>query len=421
MNSTEIFSSFIPFINEGQVVKTDDPDQMGRVKVWVPALDGENFEIDSLPWAEYAPVFFGFTVDMPAGNGEPNDSHVAYGMWSPPKIGAGVYVFCVGGDPTRRAYFAAAMRLHRNRSLPAGRNTDPNGKVGPWGDAGDGNGNLNRIEPAYSNLRDQFQDKLTESEAITRGLYERQVAQPKEDKDGKEGYSKTPQPGEKYLDAQTYCWVTPGRNAIIMQDDPQFARVRVKTAEGHQVILDDVNERIYVSTAKGKSWIEMDLDGHIQIFGADSVSVRSGEDINLFADRDINLEAGRNVNLKADTGDLKVSTKQSIHLNAGKDGFFTVCGQLHQSADDAIRITTKAGMDLKAKADMAITADRGVDLKAGENMKATASRIDLNGPAAKAATEANCADLADPPTIVPGHEPWKRPETKGKRNKNWKA
>jgi hypothetical protein len=421
MNAIDTFANFIPFIHEGQVVKTDDPDQMGRVKVWVPAVDGENFEIDALPWADYAPSFFGFTVDYPGGNGGPNNSHTAYGMWAVPKIGASVYIFCVGGDPTRRAYFASSIRLHRNRSLPAGRNTDPNGKVGPWGDAGDGQGNLNPIEPAYSNLRDQFQNKLTESEAITRGLYERQIAQAKQDKDGAEGYTKTPISGESYLDPQTYCWVTPGRHAIIFQDDPAHARARIKTAEGHQVILDDANERIYISTAKGKSWIEMDLDGHIQIFGADSFSVRSGADINLYADKNINMEAGQSINMKADKGDLKVAVGGSIHLNAVKDGFFTVCGGLHQASDGALRLTTKESMDLRAKSDMTVTGGRAMDLNGGSGMKLSASRVDVNGPAAKMAVEADCAATAESPTIVPGHEPWKRPETKGKRNKNWKA
>lgn len=411
----------IPFVHEGQVVKTDDPDQMGRVKVWIPAIDGENFEIEALPWAEYAPTFFGFTVDYPGGNGSmTNDSHSSYGLWAVPKIGASVFVFFVGGDPTRRAYFASSIRLHRNRSLPAGRNTDPNGKVGPWGDAGDGNGNLNHIDPSYSNLREQFQNKLTESEAITRGLYERQVAQAKQDKDGEEGYSKTPIQGESYLDPQTYCWVTPGRHALIFQDDPKFSRVRVKTAEGHQLILDDANERIYISTAKGKSWVEMDVDGRIQIFGADSFSVRSGEDINFFADRDINLEAGRHVNVKADEGDVKVSAKGSLHLNAVGDGFFSVCGSLHQVSDGAMRITSKAGVDLRAKDDLNITGGRAMDLNGGSGMKLTAGRIDLNGPAAKMASEAECAEVAEAPSIVPGHEPWKRLPTKGKRNKNWK-
>src|SRR5690606_7835095 len=139
-----------------------------------------------------------------------NNSHAAYGFWAIPKVEATHLVFCIHGNQTSRCYFASTDRLHRNRSLPAGRNVDSHGNVGPWGDAGDGSGKLNPIQPAYDNLREQFQDDLNASEAQTRGVYERQVAQAKDDKDGNEGYSSNPA-DPSYLDPQTYCLVTPGR------------------------------------------------------------------------------------------------------------------------------------------------------------------------------------------------------------------
>src|ERR1039458_7512920 len=93
--SSEYFDNN-PFIMEGQVVSNSDPDQMGRVKAWIPAWDGENFDINSIPWASYASPFFGFTVAYPAGeNNIPNNSAAAYGMWAIPKVGATVLVFCI--------------------------------------------------------------------------------------------------------------------------------------------------------------------------------------------------------------------------------------------------------------------------------------------------------------------------------------
>lgn len=411
-----------PYIFEGQVVSTEDPDQMGRVKVWVAALDGENYEIDQLPWAEYATILGGFTVEMPAGEDSVhNNSHAAYGMWAIPKMGATVYIFCLGGDPSRRVYFASSLRLHRNRSLPAGRNVDGFGKPGPWGDAGDGNGALIPIEPAFSNLRDQFQNKVTDSEAITRGAYERMVAQPLFDKDGKEGYGATPLAGEKYLDPQTYCFVTPGRQAIIFQDDPRFARTRIKTAEGHQVILDDANERIYVSTAKGKSWIEMDLDGHVHIFGNSSVSVRSGKDINFTADGNINLEAGKGFNLKARGGDIRMATAKQLHIQAVGAAFIAACGDLHLNGETSIKIMSAKDTDVKVGGDFTVNAERGIDLKYGEKLRLDGMMVHLSGAGSRTAKEAECPKQPDGPSIVPGHEPWRRPAGEGQRGKNWKA
>lgn len=411
-----------PFIYEGQVVATDDPDQMGRVKVWVQALDGEFFEIDQLPWAEYASVLGGFTVEMPGGEDNiHNYSHMAYGLWAIPKMGATVYIFCLGGDPTRRVYFASSWRLHRNRSLPAGRNVDGFGKPGPWGDAGDGKGTLVPVEPAFSNLRDQFQDRVTESEAMTRGAYERMVAQPKFDKDGTEGYSKTPLAGETYLDSQTYCFVTPGRHAFIFQDDPARSRMRFKTAEGHQMIFDDANERIYISTNKGKSWAEMDTDGHVHFFGADDYSVRSGGDINFTADGSINMEAGKSINMKARGGDVRMAASKDVHLQAAGAAFLAACSNMNISSEAAIRISSDADTDITAGGDFTSNAERGVDFRAGEKLRFDAKRVDLAGAGSRTAQKAECPSQPDGPTVVPGHEPWRRPATKGTRGKNWKA
>lgn len=418
---TDYFPQGIPFIMEGQVVSTADPDQMGRVKIWVPSLDGENFEIEQLPWSEYASPFMGFTVDYPAG-GTPvdNTSHAAYGFWAIPKVGASVLVFCLNADPAARFYFASVARLHRNRSLPVGRNFDFNGNKGPFGDAGDGEGNLNPIQPAFNNLREQFQNQLDESETLTRGFYERQVAQAKEEKDGTEGYSKNPA-DPSYLDPQTYCLVTPGRHALIMQDDPKYSRLRIKTAEGHQVIFDDANERIYVSTAKGKSWIEMDQDGHVHIFGSESISLRAGKDINMFADRDINIEAGRGVHVKADTDDIRFNTAKTFHVNADENIIQSACGIFDINSSKSIKITSTTNLDIRSSTSVAVTGDNSVEIKGGNSIRQSASRIDLNGPEARTAEPASCAVLSQSPSIVPGHEPWKRPTSRQKRGPNWKS
>lgn len=401
----------------------DDPDQMGRVRVWIPALDGDSFNIETLPWAEYASPLMGFTVEYPGGTAQKqNDSSTAYGFWAIPKIGATVLVVCINGEPDRRAFFANTVRLHRNRSLPAGRNQDFNSQRGPVGDTGDGSGNLLPIQPAYDNIREQFQFRIEESEAQTRGAVERQVAQHSNNRDGTEGYAKSPLAGQSYLDPQTYCWVTPGRHAIIMQDDPvSGARMRLKTGEGHQVIFDDTNERIYVSTAKGKTWIELDQDGHVHVYGQESVSVRAGTDINLYADRDINMEAGNGINIKTLKSDIRISTAKSMHTTAIKDIISTACGIIDIGASKSIKISSQQDVDIRADQSLTESAGVNVDIRAGRNVKASGTRIDLNGPQAREATAASCAELPIAPPIVPGFEPWKRPASKTARGKNWKA
>ena len=416
---TDFFHDANPFIMDGQVISTADPDEMGRVKVWVQALDGENFNAEKLPWAEYFSPFMGFTVAYPGGDGTvKNDSHSAYGLWAIPKVGATVAVFCLNGDPSSRCYFASAVRLHRNRSLPAGRNFDGT-NPGPFGDATNEKGELLPIEPAYSNLREQFQNNVNAPEAKSRGVYERQAAQAQTDKNDSEGYSKSPV--DSYLDPQTYCIVTPGRHAVIMQDDPRGSRMRFKSGKGHQIIFDDANERMYMSTAKGKTWVELDEDGHFHAFSAESMSFRSGADINFFADGNVNIEAGRGVNVKANKADIRLSTASALQVTATTNILMSACGTLDLNSESSIKITADANFDLFASGSLSSTSVGTFNVKAGGKLIQTGQEIHLNGQDAKTADKASCATKAEGPSIVPGHEPWPRPTSKKKRNPNWKA
>ena len=356
---------------EGVVIDTSDPQQMGRVKVWCPAIDGDGWKAESLPWATYVSPLAGQTVDYPAGPGGENaPGPASYGFWAVPKVGSAVVIGFMYGNRNQRFYLGSYFPDHGNRSLPLGRNSP----AGPQTDT------LETMEPSVSSLKDQFQGNLTASEALTRGVYERQVAQALTEKDGTEGYQKGV--AEAGLDPQTYCITTPGRHSVIMQDNPENGRVRIKTANGHQVILDDANERIYVSTAKGQTWIELDQDGRIHVYAGDSVSITSGGDFNVAAKGNLNLQAGGNVNVSA-TGYARISACKDVSL----------------SGDDDVNLTSGAKMNLKAAGDI---------LQTGSN-------IHLNGPGAAT------APCATAPNVLPAHEPWTRKASKAKRNKYWKA
>lgn len=482
------FENTFPFITDGIVKDTDDPQQNGRIKIWCPALDGEDFNIDTIPWAEYASPFGGVTQDFNAGrNKTKSQGPVSYGFWALPKVGAQVLVFLLNGDPNRRFYFASVFGLHRNRSLPAGRNKSENNSAGPFTDSYD------PLQPAYDNLRTAFQNQMSSSQAQTRGGFERQAAQDRTAKDGKDGYAKNPVDG-KYLDPQTYCFVTPGHHTFLMDDSADNCRIRLKTCEGNQVILDDTNERIYISTAKGKTWVELDEDGHIHVFGSKSISLRAGSDINMLADGNINLEAGNHVNIKAVSGGIKASAKQAIHIRSSTgsiyqtacdeyhicstNGYFLNASEINNKADGSIMTTADGGgihvksaweIVQEAGSTFSVNAGGNIDVKSSQGagvtfggdtdmttqaFKVKANSIEMDGgssftfggnvvntlssggsggsyssfgtaipsnpPIATTSNESVCAENADGPSVVPGHEPWKRPSSAKSRNKYWR-
>lgn len=359
-------------IIDGTVMDADDPQQMGRVKVWCPAVDGEDYDIELLPWATYMSPFAGQTNGFPAGSSaaETEGLH-SYGFWAIPKIGARVIVAMLYGDVNLRVYLGSIFGPHGNRSLPVGRNR-PDIAPSPVSDTFD------PVEPQTSHLSAQFGGDLTAPEARTRGAYERAVAEGADVRSGQEGYQPALAGGG--LEPQTYCLATPGRHALIFQDNPATGRIRLKTADGHQVILDDANERIYISTSQGKTWVEMDADGHVHLYGAASVSVSAGEDINLSAGGSVNIAAGKNVNIAA-AGHARVSACDDVSVS-GK----------------VVNIESTGKFNILAAAPLLLTAPT----------------ISVNG------AKASGAKCADRPSITPNHEPWPRPPTKATRGKNWR-
>ena len=99
---------------------------------------------------------------------------------------------------------------------------------------------------------------------------------------------------------------------------PANEHIRLRTRTGHQILMHNSEDLIYISNARGTSWIEMSSNGKLDIYAADSVSVHTQQDLNFTADRDINLMAGKNINAIAGL-DYKLSAGASISNIAVKN------------------------------------------------------------------------------------------------------
>ena len=358
----------------GFVKSVSDPLQNGRLKIFCPTIDFEDTAIEDLPWARYCTPFGGVISNYPSGpEGEISYGPNGYGLWAIPKIGAEVVVMFINGDPNLRVWTGCLFPTQTNRSLPAGRNTDDSGQPGPWTDS------FEEYQPLKRNLQKAGLGSGTQYE--TRGK-ERAIAQAKTDKDGTDGYAKNPVSGE--LESQTVALTTPGHNMIVLSDSPDNCRIRMRTAGGMQAILDDTNERIYISTAGGNAWFEMDQDGHIHFFGAQSISMRSGVDVNIAADRYVNIQGKEGINIKSEC---------CITLDSGNNIMNLAGGSIYQTATGSIANN------------------------AGGCILNTGSQIHLNSDD----SQADMASGASGPSVIPSKEPWQRPASATKRNSNWKA
>jgi len=121
---------------------------------------------------------------------------------------------------------------------------------------------------------------------------------------------------------------------------PQNEVVRLRTRTGHQILLHNSEDLIYIGNSRGTAWIEITSDGKIDIHAQDSISVMSDNDINFTAERDFNVEAGRNINMKAtarysdeqhyldnkESGRIQLESKWDTNIHVGHDYKLTVKG-----------------------------------------------------------------------------------------------
>jgi putative chitinase len=207
-----------------------------------------------------------------------------------------------------------------------------------------------------------------------------------------------------------------GGSSFVMDDgdvNGQNELVRLRTRTGHQILMHNSNDLIYIANSKGTAWIELTSNGKIDIYAQDSVSIHTESDFNFRADRDINFEAGRNLNIRAGKnmetnvvgyqflkieGDQKISVKGSKDEAVGDIVKFSVGNNFNLSVANNIVQTAGAGFDAGAGDDMKLGSGGTLHLGGESEILGTASSIHWNGPSAAAPSS---ADSAEPPPDLP--------------------
>ena len=441
-------AEFGPF--RGKVMNNIDPTRSGRLQVYIEAF-GNNSEDDDTTWitVSYLPPFYGVTpIDSASSTtvggypGNPN----SYGMWfTPPDLG--MYVICifVDGDRNNGFYIGGVPENGLNHMIPAvGAESNyiptnanqeayfTNTELMPVTEI---NTNNNQLDNA-GRFFDQSKpiQSVVAASLFQQGLAKDTERGPIRSSSQRESPSacfgiSTPgtpvyQGGLKPQDALEQLnsgQVKPqdlqviarmGGHTLVMDDgdisgDNQLFRLR--TAKGHQIMMNDTDNFIYFIHANGQTWIEMGVEGTVDIFSTNSVNVRTQGDINLHADRDINMWAGRDIRMRA---------KQDIVQEADRNYSLT--------AQADLKIYSKSTLYVKADGTLGIQSAGGT-WNAGRQFTVTAGGIDLNGPAAPSvptptpmttnkldSTKFNSSKgwIEDPGALeticnrAPTHEPW---------------
>jgi len=150
----------------------------------------------------------------------------------------------------------------------------------------------------------------------------------------------------------------PGGDETILQNE----LFRIRTRTGHQILLHNSEDLIYISNSRGTAWIELTSDGKIDIHAQDSISVMSNQDINFTAERDFNIDAGRNINMRAqarysdgqktmdglECGRVQIESKYDTNILVGDGYKRNVLGTSNVKIDQESYITVAGNQDTTA-------------------------------------------------------------------------
>ena len=456
--STQPLPSPGPFL--AVIVNHLDPTYMGALEVAVLKKVGATLTpSEETHVVQYCSPFLGNTALRYEGSDSSkfDDAQKSYGFWAvPPDIGSTVMVIFLEGDPNQGFWTGCVQDRYQNFMMPGLASTQNveitpdqerkygtknlptaefNKKTRSIGDEGTGANVQNFNKPIHP-----FADRLLAQgllldtiRGVTSSSARREIPSSvfgistpgPLDKSGKTAPSAKggePAPVSRL-----------GGTTFVMDDgdkDGENELVRIRTRTGHQILLHNSQDLIYIANSKGTAWLEFTSDGKIDIYAADSVSIHSEADFNFRADRDINLEAGRNINIysgsdyqtdvKGDyilnvtqTGKIKVestldiqvtdttkfTSNGEIHLKSGNDTYINAGANLNALAGADAFITGTGNLNMTA-ADWKVSASGSSNITSGHHVE-TAGTIDMNGPAAAGASPATAADPASPGDALP--------------------
>jgi len=155
-----------------------------------------------------------------------------------------------------------------------------------------------------------------------------------------------------------------GGSTFVMDDgdtNGENELVRIRTRTGHQILLHNSQDLIYIANAAGTAWIELTKSGKIDVYAHDSVSIHTEADFNFRADKDINIEAGRNLNISV--GETLTMESKNFNLTVRGDGKLVFTGSYNQTVKTDFIFTTGASYNVSAYGNYNVNSEASVNIQ----------------------------------------------------------
>ena len=339
------------------VVKDNiDPIRSGRLRVYIADIGGQDpDDADSWVTVNYMTPFYGHTSNEAPkeGYGTYLQNASAYGMWtSPPDIGTTVICVFINGDPEygywigcvpepEALYTVPAMGSAETVILNASEGESYGGaKKLPVSNINANNEKINE-SPTFFNEPKPVHSYLAgvlKQQGLIRDTIRGTIgSSAQRESPSRVGWGVNT-PGRPiyeggYTDETIASAATEGSqpaslkvisrragHSIVMDDGDLIGRdqlIRLRTSLGHQILMSDDGQTLFIIHANGQSYIELGKEGTIDMYATNSVNVRTQGDLNLHADNNININAKKDLNISADN--INVEAENKIGIRSGAD------------------------------------------------------------------------------------------------------
>lgn len=440
-----------------------DPARLGRLAVFVPDIGGD--EDDSSKWyiVRYASPFMGSTLGLP-GSADSNNfsfSQQTYGFWAvPPDVGNFVLITFVMGDPSRGYWFACVPNMQTTHMVPglarplgntaAGKiNEDPGfgkGRISstsylPTAELVSETGSVDN-NPEFYNLP-KVVHTWQANIVIEQGLDKDPVRGTITSSSQRETPSQVvglSSPGrtspdtadfpnlDELLKNQSLSISTvqtfpnrKGGHSLVMDDGDIYGQnrlMRLRSSSGHQILMHDTEDLIYISNSRGTAWVELTPDGSVNVFSNSNVSIRAQQDLNLHADNNINITSGNTLKISSakyflnETQHYQLTATKNYALNAGNVGIKSGTTLLMEAVAGGWK--TSADIVLKGRKIFLNTSTPASPLTNRPLEFYQQANVEYDNNTKLWKTSSTLFESLSP--FAPTHEPWTRQTGKLKKN-----
>ena len=377
----------------GIIKDNRDINKMGALRVNIPALSHvDNVSDDGLYTVQYLTPFYGAKSPQavnPTQVANFEDSQHSYGFWAvPPDIDTRVLVIFAEGDTTQGFWIGCVQEPYTNHMVPGiAASTDTFSPVAPGGPLGDFDSETKEQVygtdkvPAGEANRSLYADSVTNNQGLDRlkkpihpfaerlrqqGLIQDDIRGTTSSSARRESPSRvfgmsTPGPentssrktdklGPRDEKRDLKTTRLPGHTFVMDDGDTggNNKLIRLRTGGGHQILMHDSSEVIYIANATGNAWMEFDGSGRIDLYSADSINLRSTTDFNIHSDANVNIYAKNRVKIRGQEGlsldgkdilgyadyDIKLQATDGFMRSRAKGGIYSYSGgnQWHNAA-----------------------------------------------------------------------------------------